>query len=118
DFAAALDGRPAPAPPVVAVAVEGKRPRDRTLAAAVAAGSLVVLAFVGFLVWPRQRAAPQTTAEPVAGETIPQLVKLRREHPEDARLAVRLGHLYCAQAWWNDGLDAYEGAVAIDPRVR
>ncbi len=50
--------------------------------------------------------------------TIARLLAWRQKNPRDAEAAFRLGHLYFGKLWWNDGMQAYEAAVAIDPSLR
>jgi serine/threonine-protein kinase len=84
------------------------------------------------LLWPRGRAAAPTpdapppvvevieagADAPPAAASIARLLAWRQKNPHDAKAAFQLGHLYFARLWWNDGLAAYEAAIAIDPALR
>jgi serine/threonine-protein kinase len=133
-FAAALAATPEAGPDA--------RPAPRRRAASFFAAALAGLAIgATVLAWPRARPrAPALAATPDAPPpleialpvaeptgaalarpdeaTIPQLVARLKRNPQDARTAFQLGHVYFARLWWNDGLQAYELAIAIDPSLR
>lgn len=49
---------------------------------------------------------------------IKKLVQLQRQHRQSAAIAYLLGNLYFDRLWWKDGLDAYRGAIRLNPAYR
>jgi cytochrome c-type biogenesis protein CcmH/NrfG len=111
------------------------RPRLRLSLVAAAAGLAAAVALAGWLALrPHPRAAalaPALDAAPAAadleieppaasgadGLTIARLLELRRKDPNDAGVAFALGHRYFSRLWWQDGMQAYQAAVRLDPSL-
>ncbi|HKA89261.1 MAG TPA: serine/threonine-protein kinase [Haliangiales bacterium] len=145
-FAAALAATPEarPAPPGALRLDRARRSSARIVLLLVALGAAAAVAVAA---WPRgARTTPSRAAEPAdtraadpvevqppadelariralvaAGRTeaaITQLVAWRGQRPRDAAAAFLLGHLYFEKLWWNDGMQAYDAALAADPSLR
>jgi serine/threonine-protein kinase len=52
------------------------------------------------------------------GEAVERLTKLRKQHPDIGYLSYLQGNLYVAKLWCQQGIDAYQDAVAKDATYR